>query len=229
MPEVLTQGGDLDRVLVQQTGLDRPFHPELTQEIGHECSPDLTLLLERHSFGHVHCLLRFGAPLAEPSRVAGSPEPFLEPSTDAAPVPVALLRLRRRRAERLVPLPVPPVAVPALPEPFLAPAPAALGAGLDSPELLASPVDEPDAADEPTSLTGRTRRAALAALAAALTTLARATPPPLPLRRERSRRGRGPTGRTRARTLASTLTRPKSPVLGSSTTITSASPTATPS
>jgi hypothetical protein len=41
------------------------------------------------------------------------PEPFLEPSTDAAPVLVALLRLRRRRAERLVPLPVPAVAVPA--------------------------------------------------------------------------------------------------------------------
>src|SRR6202042_2246341 len=36
-------------------------------------------------------------------------------------------------------------------------------------------------------------------------------------------------GRTRARTLASTRTRPKSPVFGSSTTITSASPTATPS
>ncbi len=50
-----------------------------------------------------------------------------------------------------------------------------------------------------------------------------------PLRRDRSRRGRGPTGRTRARTLASTRTRPKRPVLGSDTTITSASPTATPS
>ena len=45
----------------------------------------------------------------------------------------------------------------------------------------------------------------------------------------RSRRGRAPTGRTRARTRASTRIRPKSPVLGSLTTITSASPTATPS
>ena len=40
--------------------------------------------------------------------------------------------------------------------------------------------------------------------------------------------GRAPTGRTRARTRASTRMRPKSPVLGSVTTITSASPTATP-
>jgi hypothetical protein len=53
-------------------------------------------------------VLRFGALSAD-----GPPEPFVEFSTDAEPVLVALLRLRRRRAERLVPLPVPAVVVPA--------------------------------------------------------------------------------------------------------------------
>jgi hypothetical protein len=53
-------------------------------------------------------VLRFGALSAD-----GPPEPLLELSTDAEPVLVALLRLRRRRAERLVPLPVPAVVVPA--------------------------------------------------------------------------------------------------------------------
>ena len=43
--------------------LDRPLHAELTQEVGHERPPDLALLFERHSLGHVLCLLRFGAPL----------------------------------------------------------------------------------------------------------------------------------------------------------------------
>jgi hypothetical protein len=54
-------------------------------------------------------VLRCGAFSAD-----GPPEPFLELSTDATPVVVALLRLRRRRADRLVPLPVPAaVVVPA--------------------------------------------------------------------------------------------------------------------
>ncbi len=53
-------------------------------------------------------MLRFGA-----LSVDGPPEPLLELSTDAELVLVALLRLRRRRAERLVPLPVPAVVVPA--------------------------------------------------------------------------------------------------------------------
>jgi len=48
----------------------------------------------------------------------------MEPATDAAPVLVALLRLRRRRAERLVPLPVAAAVVPAPLDPAgLAPAP----------------------------------------------------------------------------------------------------------
>ena len=63
MPEILAEGGDLDRVLVEQAGLDRPLHAEFTQEVGHERPPDLALLFERHSLGHVLCLLRFGAPL----------------------------------------------------------------------------------------------------------------------------------------------------------------------
>ena len=45
----------------------------------------------------------------------GFPEPLLEPSADATAVVAALLRLRRRRAERLVPLPVPAGEAP---EPF---------------------------------------------------------------------------------------------------------------
>ena len=53
-------------------------------------------------------MLRFGA-----LSVDGPPEPLLELSTDAEPVLVALLRLRRRRAERLVPLPVAAVVAPA--------------------------------------------------------------------------------------------------------------------
>jgi hypothetical protein len=53
-------------------------------------------------------VLRFGAFSAD-----GPPEPLLELSTDATSVVVALLRLRRRRAERLVPLPVPAVVVAA--------------------------------------------------------------------------------------------------------------------
>jgi hypothetical protein len=59
-------------------------------------------------------VLRFGAFSAD-----GLPEPLLELSTDATPVVVDLLRLRRRRAERLVPLPVPAVVVtaPLLPGP----------------------------------------------------------------------------------------------------------------
>ncbi len=60
----------------------------------------------------------------------GPPEPFPEPATDATPGVVALLRLRRRRAERLVPLPVPAVVVldPLLPAPSERPesAPSAL-------------------------------------------------------------------------------------------------------
>jgi len=39
-------------------------------------------------------------------------EPFLEPSRDSMPADADLLRLRRRRAERLVPVPVPVVGVP---------------------------------------------------------------------------------------------------------------------
>ena len=43
-------------------------------------------------------------------------EPFLEPSRDSVPAVADLLRLRRRRAERLVPVPVPPAAAR---EPFV--------------------------------------------------------------------------------------------------------------
>jgi len=60
-------------------------------------------------------LLRFGAFSAD-----GPPEPLLELPADVTPVVVDLLRLRRRRAERLVPLPVPAVvvAVPLLAAPI---------------------------------------------------------------------------------------------------------------
>jgi hypothetical protein len=63
---------------------------------------------------------------------AGSPEPFLDPCICAAPPDGALLRLRRRRAERLVPVPDPVVAVP---EPL----------GLPLLALLRSPVPSAEA------------------------------------------------------------------------------------
>jgi hypothetical protein len=73
----------------------------------------------------------------------GSLEPFLEPSTGATPVVVALLRLRRRRAERLVPLPAPVVVVPvAPPAPEL---PALESASPELPELLRPPPPVDDA------------------------------------------------------------------------------------
>ncbi len=75
-------------------------------------------------------MLRFGA-----LSVDGPPEPLLELSTDAEPVLVALLRLRRRRAERLVPLPVPAVAVP---DPFELP-------GVESVPAAAEPSEAPEA------------------------------------------------------------------------------------
>jgi hypothetical protein len=56
------------------------------------------------SFGSV---LRCGAL----SAVGPAEEPFLEPSRDPEPAVADLLRLRRRRADRLVPVPVPAVAV----------------------------------------------------------------------------------------------------------------------
>ncbi len=43
-----------------------PSMPNSLEEAGQECPPDLTLLFERHSLGHVHCLLRFRAPLRSP-------------------------------------------------------------------------------------------------------------------------------------------------------------------
>ena len=131
-----------------------------------------------------------------------------------------LRRLRRRRAERLVPVPVSPV-------PVSPPS----GRRRSSPPSRRCPSDparfEPPPRPEPL---------ALAPLRWRLDHWPSAGRPGGPLgpswrdpwpdragRRERSRRGRAPTGRTRARTRASTRTRPKRPVLGSLTTITSAS------
>ena len=212
-PEVLPGGRDLDRVLVEESGLDRPLHAELAQEVGHEGPPDLTLLFERHSFGHVHCLLRFGAPLR--SLLSRGP-----PSSRSR-----AFHRRRAGARRLAAI------APAPGRAAGAAARAAVVGPLRSSRPPAASGLAPLGRRPPRSIVGPRRGALPPGRPLALTALA-ALPPwpdrPPPLRRDRSRRGRAPTGRTRARTLASTRTRPKRPVFGSSTTITSASPTATP-
>jgi hypothetical protein len=130
--------------------------------------------------------------------------------------------LRRRRAERLVPVPCPrPGSVEPDPSPRLLrldeplpPLPDVDAFGEFAFPLAAEPRPLPEdrELDEPEEpLRGRSPW--------------RVRPP----RRERSRLGRAPTGRTRARTRASTRTRPKRPILGSLTTMTSASPGPTPS
>ena len=83
MPRSSPEGGDLDRVLVEQAGLDRPLHTELAEEVGHEGPPDLTLLFERHSFGHVLLSPSLRCSAAEPSQPPAPPSRSLEPSTDA--------------------------------------------------------------------------------------------------------------------------------------------------
>jgi hypothetical protein len=70
---------------------------------------------------------------------------LLELSTDAGPVLVALLRLRRRRAERLVPLPVPAVVVRV---PFVLAASESVSAEVESPEAPPSGRSRPDPPDE---------------------------------------------------------------------------------
>jgi hypothetical protein len=81
------------------------------------------------SFGSLGSELRRGALSAD----GPAEEPFLEPSRDPAAEVVDLLRLRRRRAERLVPL---PAAVPV-------PAAAALDP-LDPAAFSPSPVSRAD-------------------------------------------------------------------------------------
>ena len=105
-PQILTLSGDLDRLLVEQAALHRSLHAELGQQIGHERPTDLALFFERHTFGHLHCLLRFAASFP---RLADDPdlEPFREPLPSDAPV---LLRLRRRCVDRLAPVLAEPAA-----------------------------------------------------------------------------------------------------------------------
>ena len=172
--------------------------PVLTQQAGQECSTHLTLLFERHSLGHGNCLLRFSGALCVRSspiptlRREGEPEAPFWRALDGPPAP-AWLRLRRRRADRLVPEPCP-------------------SSGRCSVSR------------------GVSRLASVPCRHEVPVPLAPWPPlrTPVPIR-DRSRFGRAPTGRTLARTRASTLMRPNSPVFGSVTTMTSASPTATPS
>ena len=110
------------------------------------------------SFGS---LLRCGAFSAD----GPAEEPFLEPSHDSVPAVADLLRLRRRRAERLVPVPAPTAAV--------------------RDPLVDATLDE---LPRCSPLLRRTRQSrSAAALTAALSGFA-ATPRPLA-------RGRAPTGR----------------------------------
>ena len=211
--EVLARGGDLDRVLVEEAGLDRPVHAELAQEAGQERPPDLTLLFERHSLGHVHCLLRFRAPLRSP--FGG------RPCRGAVPRAFHRRHAGGRRLAAIAPAASRTAGPRTGPGPRPVPRPGPGGLAYRS---RWTPPRPP--ARDLTVLLGSPGVLLRACTLAALLAPSLARPAP---RRARSRRGRAPTGRTRARTRASTRMRPKSPVLGSPTTITSASPTATPS
>lgn len=110
--QVLTCGSDLDGLVVEHTSLDRPLDSELAEQTLEECPPDLSLLLERHTFGHVLCLLRFLASLCGyPGRGARRPRPVpstfgrtLGPGSDRsairrlAPVLAAACRSARTRS-----------------------------------------------------------------------------------------------------------------------------------
>jgi len=83
------------------------------------------------SVSFVGSALRFGALSADGPAV----DPFLESSGDPPPPVVDLLRLRRRRAERLVPAPVPAACALADPDP--------LDVGPAAGSRLAEPPPEP--------------------------------------------------------------------------------------
>ena len=156
-----------------------PSMPNSLEEAGHERPPDLALLFERHSLGHVHCLLRrFCAPLRSPlggrSRRGAVPRVFPRPPPPAARL--AAIAPAPRRAARpacRVP-PVPRSAVEPRSPSRTSPAPAPILHG------CADPSDH----RRPAPLATLTLTAALARLAA----------PPGPLTPRAGRRpgGRGP-------------------------------------
>ena len=204
--------------------LDRTLHAELAQEAGQERPPDLTLLFERHSLGHVLLSPSVPCSAAEPSRPAHEPfrpEPFVEPS------PAAVRRRSRRRLAAVAAAAGRTAGARSRSRPSVSPYP--VGAAAPSSCRPRRPVGAAAIRPLAPRLSLRWLVRAGSRLAAGPGHPGRPGLDPARRRRERSRRGRAPTGRTRARTRASTRMRPKRPVLGSLTTITSASPTATPS